>query len=276
MRWKALFTLKGANDETNKKTYGFKSTNCPPQIEEVKAFADDMYHMVETISFRRASNQLQDKMRKDIKLIKDGAEIVAPADKTRNLYRVPVPEYEKLRRENITKKYKLAPENTYADINAEAKAIAVDLQLEDRMECLAKAQEFVTLKDHKDGFAESLPCRLITPAKSEVGVVSKDIIDGIIGPMRNDVCKNLWKNTSEVINWFKAIENKSRFTFIVFDIVDFYASITEDLLLQALDYAKTFATISGKKQTSYCTAVNRCCSTKDKRGQRRRRMDLST
>ena len=36
MRWKALFTLKGANDETSKKTYGFKSTNCPPQIEELK------------------------------------------------------------------------------------------------------------------------------------------------------------------------------------------------------------------------------------------------
>ena len=88
---------------------------------------------------------------------------------------------------------------------------------------------------------------LINPAKSEVGAVSKDIIDGIIGPMRKDVCKNLWKNTSEVINWFKAIENKSRYTFIVFDIVDFYPSITEDLLLQALDYAKTFATISEKE-----------------------------
>ena len=183
-------------------------------------------------------------MRKDIKLIKDGAEIVVPADKTRNLYRVPVPQYEKLMRENITKRYKLAPDNTYAGINAEAKAIAVDLQQEDRMECLAKVQACVTLKDQKDGFAESLPCRLINPGKSEVGVVSKYILDGIIGPRYNDVCKNLWKKTSGAINWFKAIENKSRFTFIVFDIEDL--SITEDLQLQALDYAKSYALISKK------------------------------
>ena len=116
--------------------------------------------------------------------------------------------------------------------------------------------------------AFSLPRRLINPAKSDVGVVSKDILDGIIGPMRKDVCKNLWKNTSAVVTWFKDIENKSRFTFIVFDIVDFHPSITEDLLLQDLDYAKSFAPIS-KKEADIIIAlppVNRCCSTKDKRG----------
>ena len=105
MPWKALFTLKGASDETSKKTYSFKSTNCPPQIEELRALEDDMYSMVENVSFRRAPNQLQDKMRRTSwEIIKDCAEIVVSPDKTQNLYRVPVPQYEKLMRDNITKK----------------------------------------------------------------------------------------------------------------------------------------------------------------------------
>ena len=50
---------------------------------------------------------------------------------------------------------------------------------------------------------------------------------------------NQWHNTANVINWFKNIENKSLYTFTVFDIEEFYPSITENLLKKALDFAKT-------------------------------------
>ena len=41
----------------------------------------------------------------------------------------------------------------------------------------------------------------------------------------------------QVIDWFKKIEDKGRYKFIVFDIENFYPSITEDLLKKALNYA---------------------------------------
>ena len=47
---------------------------------------------------------------------------------------------------------------------------------------------------------------------------------------------NQWKNTQEVINWFKSIKDKKRFKFIQFDICDFYASISEELLIESVEF----------------------------------------
>jgi len=46
-----------------------------------------------------------------------------------------------------------------------------------------------------------------------------------------------------VIDWFKSIENKEAYTFTVFDIKDFYPSIKETLLLEALAFAGTHVKI---------------------------------
>ena len=40
-----------------------------------------------------------------------------------------------------------------------------------------------------------------------------------------------------VIEWFKAINEKNKHTFISFDIVDFYPSISEELLDKAISWA---------------------------------------
>ena len=55
---------------------------------------------------------------------------------------------------------------------------------------------------------------------------------------------NLWKSTNNTIEWFKAIPEKEKHAFITFDVCDFYPSISEDLLLKALDYASKFTTIT--------------------------------
>ena len=52
------------------------------------------------------------------------------------------------------------------------------------------------------------------------------------------------ENTQNVIEWFGNIEQKSRHSFISFDIVDFYPSISENLLDQALSWASSLAEIS--------------------------------
>ena len=53
-----------------------------------------------------------------------------------------------------------------------------------------------------------------------------------------------WKNTQNVIEWFGNIEQKSRHSFISFDIVDFYPWNSENFLVQALYWASSLADIS--------------------------------
>ena len=55
---------------------------------------------------------------------------------------------------------------------------------------------------------------------------------------------NLWKSTNNTIERFKAIPEKEKHEFITFDVCDFYPSISEDLLLNALDYSSKFTTIT--------------------------------
>jgi hypothetical protein len=55
-------------------------------------------------------------------------------------------------------------------------------------------------------------------------------------------------NTNSVISWFKNLPNKSSRSFICFDIVYFYPSITDELLLNALTFASQFNTITDEEQ----------------------------
>ena len=68
---------------------------------------------------------------------------------------------------------------------------------------------------------------LINPSKSEIGKISKHILDYINTQLMDKLQINQWKNTKAVINWFTAITNKNNTAFIQFDITDFYPSITE-------------------------------------------------
>ena len=180
MRWKAFFFLKGEEcdeEPTWSHMFGFKTRRCPPQIEGMRRFEDDMLHLVENIKFRDVRDSFQKELKEDIKSIKRSDKILVPAGKTRNFYKVEKSQYEKLLRENITKSYKQTSEITYDDINVEARAIAHDLGIGDRMDVLAKKQAFITLKDHKNHFRDNPTCRLINPTKSEMGRVSKQILD---------------------------------------------------------------------------------------------------
>ena len=90
--------------------------------------------------------------------------------------------------------------------------------------------------------------RLINPAKNEIGRLSKSILDKINSKLRNTTRLNQWKDTSEVINWFNKIEGKSKHTFIVFDIKDFYTSIPKYLLQKALEFPKAKVSITQEEE----------------------------
>ena len=90
MRWKAFFFLRNddldSDDPESKETFGFRTRKCPPRVNELEAFEDDLLKMIENIDFRTASNDLQRRLDKDIQKIKNSKDVIVPADKTRNLY----------------------------------------------------------------------------------------------------------------------------------------------------------------------------------------------
>ena len=101
----------------------------------------------------------------------------------------------------------------------------------------------MTLKDHKDNFQNSPKSRLINPAKSEIGIVSKRYIEEINKSNRRAINVNEWHNAQEVISWFKGIKNKEKSSSAKFDIADCYPSISKDLSTNAINFVSTITSI---------------------------------
>ena len=244
IRWKTFFFLNPNNKPDRKETFGFNSTRNPPSIPELKEFEDEMLNMVQNIEFKNADNQFQRQLSNDIDDIKESSRLLIAADKTTNFYKVKPDQYKNLLEINITKDYRKAPETLEKHINLGDKAIATELELDDRINVTAKNQAFVTLKDHKPNFNNRPSCRLINPTKSEIGKISKQVLERINVKIRGATNLNQWKNTNEVINWFKNIEDKPQNSFICFDVCEFYPSITEELVTKALEFAENYDTIT--------------------------------
>ena len=94
-------------------------------------------------------------------------------------YNIPTEEYNKLLTGNINKMYKKITLSAINAINLEAKAIAKNLNFDEKIQQCNQNQYFITLKDHKENFQNNPKCRLINPAKSEIWIVSKHYIDQI-------------------------------------------------------------------------------------------------
>ena len=107
----------------------------------------------------------------------------------------------------------------------------------------------MTLKDHKPNFNNNpCTCRLINPSKSEIGIISKKILQRINSKVVASNSLNQWKNTDSVIKWYNDIPNKSAHSFICFDIVDFYPSISEELLTAALTFGSKYDDITDQEK----------------------------
>ena len=98
-------------------------------------------------------------------------------------------------------------------INMAGKQILKNNEVLNRVEINGENNCFFTLKDHKDSFANNPLVRLINPAKNELGRISEVILDK-----------------------FNEIPNKKVHKFVVFNIKEFYPSIKEQLLKEALDF----------------------------------------
>ena len=55
---------------------------------------------------------------------------------------------------------------------------------------------------------------------------------------------NLCRNSYDTIEWFRKIKNKSKATFMLFDIIDFYPSITKNTLIDSINYTRKYVDIT--------------------------------
>ena len=92
MKWKTLEFLGKLNSNSNTD----QSIRCPPSVEELSNFENDLLLMIKNIEFRKINNSFQEKLSNDIKQIKNSDKVFISADKSRNVHKLGQSEYKKL------------------------------------------------------------------------------------------------------------------------------------------------------------------------------------
>ena len=240
VRWKVYHYLSNSEENgENGTNFGFPSPLTPPKNQILYNFENEMYEMIRSIEFEPVRTDFQRKLSADLRSMKNSEKVYVSADKTRNLYGITPEEYDKLLKENVTKNYKKTNAGLVDHVNNEGYNITEKLKISDRVQCIAKSEAFITIKDHKPNFPNTVSCRLLNPCKSEVGKISKRYLEKINSEVRNAIEVNQWRSNQAVIDWFNAIPNKKESRFLKFDIVSFYPTISRNVLLEAIEFAKT-------------------------------------
>ena len=100
--------------------------------------------------------------------------------------------------DNIKKTYKKCNNDKTKTIKLKEKKMASKLKLEDWIQILDDHDAYIFIKNHKEGFPDKISCCLINPSKSDIGKISKQILDfsntNYSGWITN--CSTLKKNSS--------------------------------------------------------------------------------
>ena len=227
-------------------TFGLNSTKCPPQVKELVPFEEYLIKLVKNIWFQKVDNKFQRTLAKDLKGIRSSNKTLTAADKTWNMYRLSKEEYSKLLQNAVTSKYKKTDTCAATNINKEVIKHTREANIIDKIEISGRGNSFITLKGHKKYSLNRPITRLLNSAIGEIGRISKHILQNINKTLSEEIKVNEWKNTESVINWFKNIPNKHLYKFLMFDIKDFYTSIKEKLLSEAIRFAKHYISITNK------------------------------
>ena len=110
----------------------------------------------------------------------------------------------------ITKEYAQVPESKVREVSLEAKKITTNLGLADRVEMHSRDVGFISVKDHKLNFENDPKCRLINPAKSQIGKISKIILERINSKVRDSTKLQQRRSTKAALEWFNGLEQKSK------------------------------------------------------------------
>ena len=181
-------------------------------------------------------NNIQQKMYEDMRRFKESDSIFVKSDKSCNLYEIEKGKYKQMMFKEVVKNYRKAPPDLEKELNCEAKMLAHRLGIVDRVEKYSTKNCLITIKDHKSDFKTNPECRLINPAKTQIGRVSKIIVQDICDLLRLALNINQWWSTKDCIKWFEEYNKNDRCSFIKYDIKDFYPSITERTLDRAFRF----------------------------------------
>ena len=246
LRWKVLHFFR-PNMRNPKETYEFKSLKNPPPIPEIKPFENDLIDLIKNIEFENKTNPFQQQLKNEKEMVKNEPKMIVSADKTSNYYKVDPKEYKELVKKNVEAEYKKETARNIQNTNKAHKKIVKKLEIEDRVFRTINRECFVTIKDHKENFQNNPKCRLLNPTKCEVGKISHQILTKKLKIIRQKTNLNQWKNVYSVIGWFKNLNNKKNMSFVVFDVVNYYPTITLKLLTDTLEWAKQFVDITDEE-----------------------------
>ena len=83
---------------------------------------------------------------------------------------------------------------------------------------MAEQEGFITLINHKKDHRTNPKHCLLNPKKSQLGKISKQVLQKINSTLRSELNINQQQNSSEVIDWFINIQQKSLYTITVLNI----------------------------------------------------------
>ena len=126
-----------------------------------------------------SKNTFQAKLREDIERIRKSRKVWVRSDKSNKTYQVSPHEYERILNDKITESYKLDHSDTITQINRDTAKFAQKVNMIDRVGKLEEKSAYILFKDHKKNFPDKKQTRLINPTKTELGFVSKDVIQKI-------------------------------------------------------------------------------------------------
>ena len=243
MRWKYFHLVNQTPQQKEK--FGFKTLQTPPPADEkVEEFLSELFDLVAEVKFKPAANEFQDRLKEDCRKLRESSKVAASADKTRNLYEFGAENYRRIVLDNVTSCYRKADPANVKQVNAEAANIARELEIDDRVDAMSESQAFINIKDHKTTFPGKIEARLINPSKTKIGAVSKKYLDRINSEIRQKTNFHQVKSTGEVLKWFNDLPKTEKSSFFKLDIEAFYPSISEELLLKAIQWARTITTVS--------------------------------
>ena len=122
------------------------------------------------------------------------------------MYKIEPSTYQEILNNKITDNYKIDKDNTIDQINKDTCNFASKLHINDRLGKFQKKDAYILFKDHKPNFINELQTRLINPSKTELGKISKNIIQDIVTNVREASHSNLWRNSFDTIEWFRKIK----------------------------------------------------------------------
>ena len=181
---KKVHFIKNPTQNNNKETFGFKSNWRPKTDPDIKRFEDDLWEVIENVQFNRKTTNIQQTIKNDLINIKNDKKVIIKGDKSNFLYKSEPHDYKKNLRDQVTNLYKKCPANEVDSVNKEAAKIVDNFDIADRVDAMGHNTPFLTAKDHKQNFETRPQFRLINRSKTNVGIISKQILDKINSQLR--------------------------------------------------------------------------------------------